>query len=684
MSRTLRSICICALCAVAPEWLTVAQAQALSPEGGEYALPSQLPGDQVLPSLELSSDGGWAVWVDNSLSALGPGVAAARLSSSLQAEAQIHEVTAPETPRKRGGRRRNSTPQTVPNITDPDVARLPHGGAAVTWQSGPAGASDAFIRFLGPDGEPAGDEVSLTPGAVQTRERERIERMSWRRNQLRNTRWRVTTEAAYVRDRTMEAHPAALPDGGVVVVYSGVRRAQTNSYEFVMEVSARTRRGVNRFTTNDVLRPVSVAREWKQDVFLRRFDAAFAPVGEEVLVNQFAENNQRSPEIAVLPDGRFVVVWISENAIPASPAQTAEVCVHGRLFAASGDPLGDEFQINSMAALCASPVVAASGEGGFTVAWNQRGPVRNNGWDINARSYDSQGHPQGDAFLVNERTYGDQFDPAIAMSGMNHLIVWTSLGQDGSREGVYARLVSAGSVAGSERRVNTTTEGKQMHPVVASNGGERFAVVWTQFAGASSFDLVGQIYRATPPPPAPPAPQVVAVSESGLQVSWTHISATENYELYLEGSSNPLVVTGTSQEVHGLEPESEYAFRLAYRLANGSRSLLSEPVTGMTLAVPGSIDEPSTQTGGAEETATIPPLAGPEENGALSLTSKVVDGRVVLTWNTIPGKEYQVQVSYDFNQWFDLGEPRQAAGDTDSIEMNPKERAAFFRVREMP
>jgi hypothetical protein len=62
-----------------------------------------------------------------------------------------------------------------------------------------------------------------------------------------------------------------------------------------------------------------------------------------------------------------------------------------------------------------------------------------------------------------------------ARSALDYLVVWTSLGQDGSREGVYGQFVhSDGSLVGGEFRVNTTTIGQQMQPAVVSDGVGQF------------------------------------------------------------------------------------------------------------------------------------------------------------------------------------------------------------------
>ena len=55
----------------------------------------------------------------------------------------------------------------------------------------------------------------------------------------------------------------------------------------------------------------------------------------------------------------------------------------------------------------------------------------------------------------------------------DYMIVWTSLGQDGSREGVFGQFVHEnGTPVGGEFQVNTTTINRQMQPVVTSDGAE--------------------------------------------------------------------------------------------------------------------------------------------------------------------------------------------------------------------
>jgi len=181
------------------------------------------------------------------------------------------------------------------------------------------------------------------------------------------------------------------------------------------------------------------------------------------------------------------------------------------------------FLVNSGTNVCASPSVTASSDGGFLVAWMEKDlQVVTNSWDCFARPF-SGGAFGGVTRRVNTRVYDDQLGPKVSALGTDYLVVWTSLGQDGSREGIYGQFLHGdGSLAGDEFRVNTTTPSFQKFPAVASDGGARFLTVWSSFVGGSdSVDLFAQRYVSTAQPLYPPAPPFVTVlGSNALSVTW--------------------------------------------------------------------------------------------------------------------------------------------------------------------
>jgi hypothetical protein len=217
---------------------------------------------------------------------------------------------------------------------------------------------------------------------------------------------------------------------------------------------------------------------------------------KEFKVNQYSQYNQRKPAIATLANGQYVIAWISEQE-----RFNNSVDVYARVFTAAGVPVTDEIPINSGANPCDTPDVAPLTDGGFTVVWAQKDTVAANSWDVWGRAFTASGSPEVADFRINTYLFGDQYRPKIAAGPSGSLVVWTSMAQDGSREGVFGRFLQGGTaVSGNEMQINTTTISQQLHPAVAWNGINNFLVVWTSFVGpngvspTAGFDLYVQLY----------------------------------------------------------------------------------------------------------------------------------------------------------------------------------------------
>jgi hypothetical protein len=101
---------------------------------------------------------------------------------------------------------------------------------------------------------------------------------------------------------------------------------------------------------------------------------------------------------------------------------------------------------------------------------------------------------------VNTYTVSYQREPVIAMSKNTgkYIIVWTSNGQDGSGEGVYAQYFDKNdNKVGTEFLVNTTTTDDQNKPAVDMNSSGRCIIVWSSNKPDSTLqDIYGQIIDA--------------------------------------------------------------------------------------------------------------------------------------------------------------------------------------------
>src|SRR5204863_7328701 len=141
--------------------------------------------------------------------------------------------------------------------------------------------------------------------------------------------------------------------------------------------------------------------------------------------------------------------------------------VYARLFQPNGQPVGNEFLINTTTNICSTPTISAL-SGSFAIGWSGATTIGvGDTWDVFARTLANDGGFLGGAVRVNSHTSGDQYAPKLAASGSAYMMVWTSLGQDLHREGVYGQLLNSElGLEGSEFRVNTTTLSRQIDPVV--------------------------------------------------------------------------------------------------------------------------------------------------------------------------------------------------------------------------
>ena len=630
-----------------------------APLGTEYAPVGNLPGDQAKPSLSLGVSGGFMVWQDNITDGDGLGISAVRLDNTFSAT---------------GGNFRVNQ-QGAGDQENPQVALLPGGGAAFVWQSGKLSFQHVRARFL------SGSNLWINTNDIQ-----------------------VNTATNYQVDPAI----AALTNGNVVVVWGSYGQDNADGFQGVY---------------SQILSPTG------------------QKVGGEFQVNVITPYNQRTPAVAAFPNGNFIVAWVSEqqrisavvdsggfvnggatNAIDAqgvTPGSFNSVDIYARVFNSAGVPQTGEFLVNTATNVCANPAIAVSADGTYIITWSQKDAVNVNiSWDVYAREFSSAG-VGGTPTLVNSQRYGDQFAPKIASLGADYLAVWTSMGQDGSREGVFGQFLKEdGTHMGGEFRVNTTVLNQQIYPCVASDGGSRFLAAWSSYVNvADGLDLYAQRYASTLQPlTAPSAPYVIALDSFSLSVSWPAVAGLnlDYYELFVDGSTTPVEVTNNMWSELDFNPASTHTFQLAYVLADGRVSPLSATATGKTwgadrLAYPAGIagqhadglpDDWETMYYGTNRnnwpsqgflTQLAPGVtvenvfnwgADPTNpNTWLKQWITHTPEGLFLNWNTVPGGFYQVLTTTDLQNWTYLGVPRFEAGTTDSLYLGTNPNGYYQIVR---
>jgi hypothetical protein len=524
---------------------------------------------------------------------------------------------------------------------------------------------------------------------------------------------------------------ALLKDGGAVVVWQGNQSGTWDIYATFIATNGTfitSDLQVNTTTAFDQINPAvavladgNVIITWGsfeqdgsyQGVYARRFSPAGVPLSGEFKVSTSTYLNQRTPAVAGLAGGNFVVVWVSEHQTSGDNVRAG---IFGQLFNPEGVPLGGEVAISTTTNVCANPAIAPLANGGYIVVWGQRAAVLRdadfyapeNSWDVFGVTFSALGKAvQRNAFRINTFTYGEQYAPSVATVGDDALVVWTSLGQDGSREGVFGQWVGAsGQLLGSEIQFNELTLNQQLHPVAASNGRDKFLVTWTTYVNLNtSFDLRARRYDLQQAPlEAPPAPFLTALSQSRLSVTWPLLEGlpVTAYELYVDGAATPVVVTSNMHTLVNLAPASQHTVRLAYRLADGRVSPQSAVATGSTWGADENYDglpddwqalywgpNPAAWPGGQVDSDgdgvsnLLEFLAGTHPRDAqsvlkLSISSSAQGYR--LNWTTQPGQVYQVQIADRLGDWRDYGAPRLAATNSDSVAVSGPGSTGFYRV----
>jgi hypothetical protein len=197
------------------------------------------------------------------------------------------------------------------------------------------------------------------------------------------------------------------------------------------------------------------------------------PQGPEFHVSTFTTSQQFLPSIAAHSGGNFVVVW-------ASAGQDGPYLgVFGQRYDSGGTPLGPEFRVNTYTTSSQYRPDVATTPSGFIVVWESMGQDGSQ-FGVFGQRYQSSGAPLGPEFRVNTFTTGQQHHASVATdSSGNFVVVWTSDEQDGSSWGVFGqRFLSSGAPAGPEFRVNSYTATLQGYPSLAFEPSGSFLVVW--------------------------------------------------------------------------------------------------------------------------------------------------------------------------------------------------------------
>ena len=430
-------------------------------------------------------------------------------------------------------------------------------------------------------------------------------------------------------------------------------------------------------------------------------------LGEPFRLNKFTVGNQHKAQVVAMPGERFAAAWVSDQQ---QDDRSLDVIL--RVFSATGQALTEETIVTPVG-ISANPTLNVSGES-LVVAWEQLDLEQKiNRWDIGARSFDFNLKPLSEPVLANLHRKGDQFAPQLQGGPQGAMLVWTSLGQDKSREAVMGRFInSSGRLVEGEVSVNTTQALAQMQPTLTLSTNGEFLVAWsTPNLGNTGFDVVGQRYASEEAIDLLPAISEVFVnpiSETELLVSWPAVKGLDvkHYEVYFDGLTTPKLFVDNHVVWPGLRPGSEYSFRVAYQLSDGRHSELSalafSKTWGRDYNADGLPDDWQREYFGKTVTTWPEASADSDADGAtngqefaagtdpsdksdsLTVSLTKLERGQRLEWNAQPGAIYQLQQTNLLgSHWVNIGEPVLAREARSGITLTSVENMKFYRIKKV-
>ncbi|WP_198157066.1 PKD domain-containing protein, partial [Aquincola tertiaricarbonis] len=215
--------------------------------------------------------------------------------------------------------------------------------------------------------------------------------------------------------------------------------------------------------------------------------------GNEV-VNTFRPDTQGEPATAALTGGGYVTVWTSQGQ------DGSQGGVFGQRYTAAGERVGPEFQVNTQTLQVQDhPKVVGLAGGGFVVAWesqNQDGSSTG----LYGQRFGADGAPAGSEFRINTTTDNEQSQVSLAaLPGGGFVATWYSYYHEGTYYQIVAQRFDAANVpVGPEWTVNTDASSSyQAEPAVAAAADGSFLIVWrSDGQDGSGAGVYGQRFAA--------------------------------------------------------------------------------------------------------------------------------------------------------------------------------------------
>lgn len=203
------------------------------------------------------------------------------------------------------------------------------------------------------------------------------------------------------------------------------------------------------------------------------------PMGPEQQVNTYTSNDQRSPQVATMSDGKIVVAWRSDGS---TGTDSQGVSAQYRRFTTAGVPFGPELQANEQTPHYQWPTrLLPMDDGDWTLVWGTSISSPDSPYGSgSARRFAADGIPLTSEFVVADvSAYAGA--PAAAGRASGAFVVARTLDYD---EIEVSRFSAGGSGIGS---LLLTRAGHALSsPGVSMAPGGEFVVAWRDESGTYS------------------------------------------------------------------------------------------------------------------------------------------------------------------------------------------------------
>jgi len=286
------------------------------------------------------------------------------------------------------------------------------------------------------------------------------------------------------------------------------------------------------------------------NIFVRRFSAAGANLGNDTLVNGTIGYNSTYPAIASLnSSGAFVVVWRSSYG-----SVTGNNGVTGKLFDSSGGVSVSDFRVDTYTSSTnfrTPPSVSTDSSGNFVVVWGENRQYST----ILGQRYASSGAPLGGNFIVFAGTTFSPptflQNPVVSMASDGSFVVAfasVTVGNASNYDLVGQRFNASGAPLGSLFQVNTYTTGAQKDPAIGRDSSGNFVVVWNNQPSMVAGPIAARLYGSSGAPIGnefqvsgamsyATLPSVARFPAGDFIVSWTDTTSSDVHARFFSGSS---------------------------------------------------------------------------------------------------------------------------------------------------